>query len=90
MITPKDYELLKECNFDYLMYKCHKSIELSSKANGSSFDINTSWLESFFLELRNETGFSNVHEVITFIKEITGKDIWEGWISPGFVMTYFC
>lgn len=90
MITKADFELLKECKFDYLTYQCYKSIELATRANGSWCDSNTLWLEGFCIELKKEKEFNTLQEVFDFIKEVTGKDIWDGWVSPSFEGTFFC
>jgi len=78
---------------DYTTYLCKYASEISTKASGSCFDKHTSYLEAIYFHLQKQLQFiKSLEEVSTYIKEITGVEIFEGWMSPVFIeqFNYYC
>lgn len=76
---------------DYLTYLCVYTSEIHTRATGSCFDKYTSYMEVIFISLflQKELELKTLEEVFNYIKEVTGVEIADGWMSPAFMDMFY-
>lgn len=82
---------------DYNTYLCYYASEIHNKSSigsclGSISDRNTGYMEAIFFYLQKELKPKNLDDVFNYIKEVTGVELFDGWMSPAFMemFNYYC